>query len=136
MESSKYEGRQGEIPGWTNPQPLEIFHNVYEGSEFRVIHSAEEFNSVCPKTGLPDFGTIVVEYVPDTLCLELKSLKLYLNEFRHLGVFMENSVNKIFEDILKIIPDVKYLAVSGTFNPRGGIQTSVVRIHRADGYLG
>ncbi|RJR27632.1 NADPH-dependent 7-cyano-7-deazaguanine reductase QueF [candidate division WWE3 bacterium] len=122
---SEYEGRQDEIRDLKMPE-IEIFHNVYTDSEFQITHAALEFNSICPKTGLPDFGIITIEYIPNDLCLELKSLKLYLTAYRNVGIFMENSVNKIFCDVRDTI-NPKKLRVTGDFNGRGGIQTSVTR---------
>lgn len=125
MKKSEYEGRQGYIPD-IHIADLEVFHNVYEGHDFVVKHTALEFNSVCPKTSLPDFGEISIEFIPDKLCVELKSFKLYLVKFRDLGIFMENSVNKILEDIVKAI-NPKWCKVVGDFKPRGGVKTYVVR---------
>ena len=69
---------------------LEVFKNEYPDRDYNIIHSAPEFTSVCPKTGQPDFGKIIVEYIPDELCVELKSLKLYFNSYRNDGIFYES----------------------------------------------
>ena len=84
-----------------------------------------EFTSVCPKTGLPDFGTIWIRYEPKNDCFELKSLKEYINEYRNLGIFQENVVNRILEDVVKATRPV-WCEVRGEFRPRGGLGTTVV----------
>lgn len=80
---------------------------------------------MCPKTGLPDFGTITIRYMPDRLCLELKSLKEYLQFYRNLGIFQENVVNRVLDDVVKWAKPV-WVEVKGEFRPRGGISTMVV----------
>jgi len=105
--------------------PLETFPNQFPDYEIKI--EFPEFTSVCPKTGLPDFGTIVIRYVPKKRCVELKSLKMYMLAYRNLGIFYENAVNRILEDIVKACQPVR-AAVSGEFNPRGGIK-SVVEAH-------
>ena len=102
---------------------IEAWRNQY-GRDYtiRIVHP--EFTSVCPKTGLPDFGTITVEYVPRDLCLELKSLKRYFLEYRNLGVFMENSVNRILDDVVRAIRPERCV-VTGEFTPRGGIRSVI-----------
>ena len=84
-----------------------------------------EFTSVCPKTGLPDFGTLWIRYMPDKSCLELKSLKEYLFAYRNLGIFQENIVNRVLEDVVKASKPV-WAEVRGVFRPRGGLGTTVV----------
>jgi 7-cyano-7-deazaguanine reductase len=105
--------------------PLETFPNQFPDYEINIEFS--EFTSVCPKTGLPDFGTIAIRYVPKEHCVELKSLKMYMLAYRNLGIFYENAVNRILEDVVKACRPVR-AAVSGEFNPRGGIK-SVVEAH-------
>ena len=83
-----------------------------------------EFTSVCPKTGLPDFGKIVLRYVPDKRCLELKSYKMYLNAYRELGIFQENVVNRVLRDVVKAANPL-VATVTGDFSPRGGLSTIV-----------
>jgi len=121
---NSYEGKQDEIKNLVIEPRLEVFHNVYPECNTVIRHTQLEFTSVCPKTSLPDFGVITVEFVPRELCLELKSFKLYLNAYRNIGIFMENSVNKIATDVVAAISP-KELMVTGTFCPRGGIQTVV-----------
>ena len=87
-----------------------------------------EFTSVCPKTGLPDFGRITIRYMPRDLCLELKSLKEYLFTYRDLGIFQENIVNQVLEDVVKACDPV-WAKVVGDFRPRGGISTIVEAVH-------
>ncbi len=92
---------------------------------YEIIVDDPEFTSVCPKTGLPDFGTITIRYMPDKHCLELKSLKEYLQCYRNLGIFQENIVNRVLEDVVRWAKPV-WAEVKGDFRPRGGISTVVV----------
>ncbi len=101
---------------------IATFDNQFEDYEITVVEP--EFTSVCPKTGLPDFGTITIKYVPDKYCLELKSLKMYFNSYRNVGIFMENSVNRILRDVVSACKPKKAF-VFGDFNARGGIKTVV-----------
>jgi 7-cyano-7-deazaguanine reductase len=123
MNVSDYEGKQNHIPELKTP-PLEHFSNVYPGKDYLIHFEISEFTAICPKTGLPDFGTIFIDYIPNDKCIELKSLKEYINFFRNIGIFHENVVNKISEDIIKDIKP-KYLKVFGDFKIRGGIKTKV-----------
>jgi 7-cyano-7-deazaguanine reductase len=102
--------------------PIETWENQYPGYEIEVI--MPEFTSVCPKTGLPDHGEITLRYVPDKLCLELKSLKMYTLAYRNLGIFQENIVNRFLRDVVAAAKPVS-ATVTGVFAPRGGIQTKV-----------
>jgi 7-cyano-7-deazaguanine reductase len=95
--------------------------------DYEITIEIPEFTSVCPKTGLPDFGAITIQYVPKRSCLELKSLKNYILAYRNLGIFYENAVNRILEDIVAACRPVR-ATVTGEFNPRGGIK-SVVEAH-------
>jgi len=104
---------------------LETFLNKYPKRDYTISINCPEYTSVCPKTGLPDFGTINIEYTPDKLCVELKSLKYYLLQYRNKGIFYEYVVNKILDDINKAIKP-KQITVTGSFTPRGGITTNVV----------
>jgi len=100
---------------------------------YEIVIDDPEFTSVCPKTGLPDFGKIEIRYVPDRLCLELKSLKEYLQSYRNLGIFQENIVNQVLNDVVRWAKPV-WAEVKGDFRPRGGISTVVVaRWPRAKG---
>ena len=108
--------------------PIETWANQYRGREYTIEIRCPEFTSVCPKTGLPDFATLTVTYVPDELCLELKSFKLYLLEFRNLGIFQENIVNRVLDDVVAAAKPVK-ARVEGRFTARGGITTVVQASH-------
>ena len=103
---------------------LETFPNPRPGREFAVEIVCPEFTSVCPKTGQPDFGTITFRYVPAELCVELKSLKLYLQRFRNQGIFYEAVTNQILDDFVQASQPVKCSVVS-VWTPRGGITTNV-----------
>ena len=103
---------------------LEVVKNEYLKKNYTINISISEFNCVCPRTGLPDFGIIEITYVPDRLIVELKSLKLYIVGFRNVGVFHEHVTNKILEDFKKACQPKK-IEVIGNFNPRGGIKTKV-----------
>ena len=101
---------------------LDTWPNQFPG--YRIVTSYPEYTSVCPKTGLPDFGTITIEYEPKKSCLELKALKMYLLAYRDLGIFYENAVNRIMRDIVDAIHPV-WCVVRGEFTPRGGLTTTV-----------
>lgn len=110
--------------GVSAPLPeLETWPSQYP-DDYEIVITIPEFTSICPKTGLPDFATIVLTYVPDARCVELKSLKEYLTAFRNVGIFNENVVNRVLEDLVKALAP-RRLAVRGVFTPRGGIQTTV-----------
>ena len=101
---------------------IETFENQYPGYEIAV--DDPEFTSVCPKTGLPDFGHISIRYMPAKRCLELKSLKEYLQSYRNLGIFQENVVNRVLDDVVRAAKPA-WCVVKGDFRPRGGISTVV-----------
>lgn len=103
---------------------LETFENAYKGREYEIDITCPEWTALCPKTGQPDFGTIHVRYVPDALCIELKSLKLYIFSYRDQGIFHETVTNKILDDIVEACKPVR-AQVEGRFNVRGGITTTV-----------
>ena len=103
---------------------LEIVENDYPKRKYTINISIPEFNAVCPKTGLPDFGTINISYIPNKHIVELKSLKLYIVKYRNLGIFHESVTNKILEDFSLACCPHK-ITVTGDFNPRGGIKTVV-----------
>jgi 7-cyano-7-deazaguanine reductase len=108
---------------------IEIWPNQYPGRDFTITIESPEFTSVCPKTGLPDFGVITINYTPDQQCIELKAFKYYLLAYRNHGMFYENVVNKILDDIVAAC-DPTWIEVLGEFTPRGGISTSVRVEHR------
>jgi len=101
---------------------IETWPNQFRDYEIEII--LPEFSSVCPKTGLPDFGKLVLRYVPDKLCLELKSYKMYLLEYRNLGIFQENVVNRVLRDVVAATQPVS-ATVIGDFTPRGGLSTLI-----------
>lgn len=103
-----------------NPQVLETFDNKHPENEYLVTLDCPEFTSLCPKTGQPDFGHIIISYIPRVRMVESKSLKLYLFSFRNHGDFHEDCVNIIMKDLIALM-DPKYIEVRGLFNPRGGI---------------
>jgi 7-cyano-7-deazaguanine reductase len=107
-----------------NIKLLEVFENQYKKRDYLITHNAPEFTSVCPKTGQPDFGTITIEYIPDNLCIELKSLKFYLNSYRNDGIFYESVTNKILGDLVSVCKP-RFMKVTGTFNVRGGISSII-----------
>jgi 7-cyano-7-deazaguanine reductase len=104
---------------------LETFDNPRPERDYEIVIRCPEFTSVCPKTGLPDFGTITIRYVPDRACVELKSLKLYLIGYRSRGIFYEAAVNAILDDLVKACRP-RRMEVEGAFTARGGITTTVV----------
>ncbi|MDR2642501.1 MAG: preQ(1) synthase [Planctomycetaceae bacterium] len=103
---------------------LETFSNSYPNRDYLIEIVCPEFTSVCPKTGQPDFGTITFQYTPDNLCVELKSLKLYLQQFRNEGIFYENVTNRILDDMVQILSP-RWMRIVASFTPRGGISTSI-----------
>ena len=109
-------GLDAELPA------IETWPNQFPGYEIAV--EIPEYNAICPKTGLPDFGHLTIRYVPDTLCLELKSLKLYIVAYRNVGIFYENAVNRILRDCVAACRPVR-MTVTGRFSSRGGISSVV-----------
>ncbi len=101
---------------------IETFPNQFPDYEIKI--EIPEFTSVCPKTSLPDFGVLEIRYIPDKYCLELKSLKMYLLGYRNLGIFYENAVNRILDDIVKACRPVR-ATITGEFSPRGGMMSTV-----------
>jgi len=109
--------------GINTPLPkIECFRNQFKNYEITI--SIPEFTSVCPRTGLPDFGAITIRYVPDQWCVELKSLKMYILAYRNLGIFYENAVNRILRDFIKASKPVKAW-ITGEFNVRGGMKSVI-----------
>lgn len=109
-------GKEEKLPS------IEVFPNQYPSYE--IVIDIPEFTSVCPKTGLPDFGVITVRYIPNKLVAELKALKLYFNGYRGIGIFQENVVNRVLRDFCKAVKPV-FCEVTGVFNPRGGLGTQI-----------
>jgi 7-cyano-7-deazaguanine reductase len=109
--------------GITSPLPdIETFPNQYEGYDITI--EIPEYTAICPKTGLPDFGTITLHYKPGKKCLELKSLKMYLHAYRNLGIFYENAVNRILRDVVKSCRPI-HATVTGEFAARGGLRSVI-----------
>jgi 7-cyano-7-deazaguanine reductase len=106
--------------------PLETFAYKYVGNETRISFSCPEFTAICPFSDFPDFATIKIEYVPNERCIELKSLKLYINSFRNVKIFHEHVMNKILEDFVRAC-DPLAVDIEGDFNVRGNIKT-VMRV--------
>lgn len=115
-ESHAKSGIKAKLPA------IEAFPNQHRHYEIKI--DIPEFTSICPRTGLPDFGTITIHYQPDKTCLELKSLKMYIYAYRNLGIFYENAVNRILKDVVKACLPV-WVEVRGNFNVRGGMKTEV-----------
>jgi 7-cyano-7-deazaguanine reductase len=111
---------------------LETFENAYSQRDYEIDIVCPEWTAVCPKTGQPDFGTIHITYVPDKLCIELKSLKLYLFSYRDVGVFHETVTNRILDDLVAACSP-RRMEVEGRFNVRGGITTTVRAAYRKEG---
>jgi len=112
---------------------LQTFRNASPGRDYRIQMTIPEFTCLCPLTGQPDFAVLELEYVPDRLCVELKSLKLYVWSYRDEGAFHEAVTNRILEDLVRAVRP-RYLRLTARFNVRGGIATSVVAEHRKRGW--
>jgi len=110
---------------------LETFENQYPQRDYTIEIVCPEFTSVCPKTGQPDFGTLVFNYTPDELCVELKSLKLYLQQFRNEGIYYEMITNQILDDMVEVLQP-RYMQLVASFTPRGGITTTVSTVFSAE----
>jgi len=133
IEANRYNKRMPKSPRYTPEHAaagldtrfpeIETWPNQFPGYE--IVVDDPEFTSVCPKTGLPDFGVVSIRYMPDKECLELKSLKEYLQCYRNLGIFQENVVNQVLKDVVKWAKPV-WAEVKGEFRPRGGISTTIV----------
>ena len=110
---------------------IEVFENKYPDRDYYITHVNEEYTSVCPKTGLPDFGIIIINYIPDKLCLELKALKYYFLGFRDKGIFYEAVVNQILDDLVKKCHP-RYMEIIGEFTTRGGMNSTIKVVHDPD----
>ena len=104
---------------------LEVFENPAPQRNFTIQHHCPEFTSVCPKTGQPDYGTIVFSYVPDKVCVELKSLKMYLQRFRNEGIFYEAVTNRILDDFVAVVQP-RSVKVESRWTPRGGLNSNII----------
>jgi len=116
-----------------NPEQLETFPNPQPDRDYTVHLEIPEFTCLCPKTGQPDFATLFIDYVPDRLCVELKSLKLYIWSYRDQGAFHEAVTNRILDDLAGLLAP-RLLRIRARFNVRGGIYTTVTAEHRQSGW--
>ncbi len=124
MKNQKsYEGLQANIRNLKTPK-IDVWENKYPDKEYTINLETAEFTCICPKTGLPDFAAIKIEYCPAQWCIELKSFKEYLIYYRDVGIFHEHVVNKILEDFVKAC-NPRRVNITGEFNARGGIKTTV-----------
>ncbi|HOK14470.1 MAG TPA: preQ(1) synthase [Candidatus Kapabacteria bacterium] len=110
---------------------IETFPNPSPGRHYEITHVNHEFTSVCPKTGLPDFGTITITYIPDELCLELKSLKYYFLEFRNKGIYYEAVTNQILDDLVAACKPLEMQVIS-QWGVRGGMTSTIVATYKRD----
>jgi len=125
-KSTEYTGQHARS-GTKTPLPeIETWPNQYR--EYEITISIPEYTSMCPRTGLPDFGTVTIHYLPDKRCLELKSLKYYILAYRNLGIFYENAVNRILDDVVRACQP-KWAVVRGEFTTRGGMRTTIEARH-------
>lgn len=128
QKHSPYEGLQKNIRNLKTPK-LEVWLNQYLEKIYTVKIEIPEFTCICPKTGLPDFANIIIEYSPAKNCIELKSLKMYTIFFRNIGIFHEHVINKVMEDFVRVVKP-RWVKITGIFNPRGGITTTVTREYK------
>ncbi|MCK9604641.1 MAG: preQ(1) synthase [Candidatus Omnitrophica bacterium] len=126
---SSYEDLQGGIRGLKAPV-IEAWKNQYPDKDYTITLNVPEFTCICPKTGLPDFALIKIEYSPDKYCIELKSLKMYTIFYRGIGIFHEHLVNKMLDDLVKASCP-RWMRITAVFNPRGGITTTVSREYKS-----
>lgn len=120
---SGYRGLQENIRKLNTPV-IDVWKNKYPDKKYTINLEIPEFTCICPKTGLPDFAIIRIEYSPDKYCIELKSFKMYTIFYRNLGIFHEHVANKMLEDLVRVCRP-RWLKIIGEFNPRGGIKTVV-----------
>ncbi|GAA4427167.1 preQ(1) synthase [Bremerella cremea] len=110
---------------------LETFENQHPQRDYEIEISVPEFTSVCPKTGQPDFGTIIITYIPEALCVELKSLKMYMQAYRNQGIFYENVTNVILNDLVSCL-EPRWMQIRAEFTPRGGISSTITVEHYSE----
>lgn len=127
MQGSPYEGLQDKIRRLKTPA-IEVWKNQYPDRDYIIKIDIPEFTCICPKTGLPDFADIAIRYIPDKWCIELKSLKYYTLFYRNIGIFNEHVVNKMLDDFVTACKP-KWVEITGEFNARGGIKTTVSAEH-------
>jgi len=129
---SPYEGLQRNIRKLKTPK-IETWKNQYPDRDYTIILDIPEFTCICPKTGLPDFATIKIEYAPIAYCVELKSFKMYTIFYRNIGIFHEHLTNKMLDDFVNACQP-RWARITSEFNPRGGIKTSVTREYKNENY--
>lgn len=121
--------KPADMPHATSPESfreiMEVFDNPAVHRDFTIEHHCPEFTSVCPKTGQPDYGTIVFRYVPDQVCVELKSLKFYLQRFRNEGIFYEQVTNRIMDDFIAVVKP-RRATIESRWTPRGGLNSNII----------
>ena len=110
---------------------IETFENPYPGRDYVIETICPEFTSMCPKTGQPDFATLTITYVADAACFELKSLKLYLQQFRNYGAFYERVTNRLLDDLVAAVKP-RWMTIKSEWTPRGGIRTNVLAEYVSD----
>lgn len=130
MPKRQYTDEHAEAGVRADLPEIETWPNQYR-TGYQIQIAMPEFTSVCPKTGLPDHGTLILTYTPDRLCLELKSLKMYTLAYRNLGIFQENVVNRMLQDVVKATRPIA-AEVVGDFTPRGGIATKITATYSRD----
>ena len=128
QKNSSYEGLQENVRILKTPK-IEVWKNQYPDKVYSIRLEMPEFTCICPKTGLPDFATISIEYSPTLSCIELKSFKMYTIFFRNVGIFHEHLINKMVDDFVRASAP-RWVKITGIFNPRGGITTTVVREYK------
>ncbi len=133
METDKYVSRRFDIQqeDAIDVTVLEAIAFDYPGSATEVVYETDEFTCVCPWTGLPDFGRLTIWYLPDSLLIELKSLKYYLTSYRNVGILQEHAVNRILRDLVQLLQPVS-MVIEAEYNERGGIKTKAVVRHERE----
>lgn len=129
MKKSSYEGLQKNVRKLKTPE-IEVWKNQYPDKVYTISLDVPEFTCICPKTGLPDFATIKIDYSPRAYCIELKSFKMYTIFFRNIGIFHEHLINRMLEDFVRASKP-RWARITGVFNPRGGVTTTVTRAYGA-----
>ncbi len=128
MNNDKLNKMRWDIKDYTEIKKciLRTFQYEYKGKDITIKIETDEFSAVCPWSGLPDYGKIIVEYIPTDEILELKSFKYYLYTYRNVGIYQEHAINRIFEDLYELLKP-KWMKITLKYNIRGGIETTVVR---------
>jgi 7-cyano-7-deazaguanine reductase len=129
---SGYEGLQSNIRKLKTPK-IDVWKNQYPDKIYTIILDIPEFTCICPKTGLPDFAVMKIEYLPEIYCVELKSFKMYTIFYRNIGIFHEHLTNKILDDFVNACKP-RWVKITSEFNARGGIKTTVTREYKNEGY--